>query len=68
MNTGGSCSNISPMQQLFGTAAINPAAWGRIIMISVSVLFVVELEKYLLRKCALSKKGFLALCWSVDNH
>jgi hypothetical protein len=56
------------MQQLLGTAAINPATWGRIIMISVSVLFVVELEKYLLRKCTLSKKGFLALCWSVDNH
>lgn len=44
---------ISPMQQLFGTAAINPAAWGRIIMISASVLFVVELEKYLLRKYAM---------------
>jgi hypothetical protein len=34
---------------------------GRIIMIPASVLIVVELEKYLLRKYALSKKGFFRL-------
>jgi len=40
---------LSPMQRLFGTAAINLASWGRILMVSVTVLFLVELEKYLLR-------------------
>jgi len=40
----------TPMQRIFGTAAISPAAWGRIIVVSVSILFLVELEKYLLRK------------------
>ncbi len=38
------------MQRIFGTAAISAAAWGRIIVVSASVLFLVELEKYLLRK------------------
>ncbi|MGD8229684.1 MAG: cation-transporting P-type ATPase [Desulfobacteraceae bacterium] len=41
---------LAPMQRLFGTAAISLPSWGRIFMISVTVLFLVELEKYLLRR------------------
>ena len=44
-----------PMQKLFKTAAINPAAWVRIIIISTSVLVLVEIEKYFLRKYELMK-------------
>jgi magnesium-transporting ATPase (P-type) len=42
----------SPMQTLFGTADISLAMWGRIILVSSSVLFLVELEKYLIRRLA----------------
>ena len=48
----------APMQRIFGTAAISPAAWGRIIVVSASVLFLVELEKYLLRKYRGIRKYF----------
>ncbi len=41
---------LSPMQQLFGTTAIDAITWARIIIITSSVLFLVELEKLLLRK------------------
>lgn len=43
------------MQKLFKTAAINPAAWVRIIIISTLVLVLVEIEKYFLRKYELMK-------------
>ncbi len=41
---------LAPMQILFGTTAISPEIWLRIILVSSSVLFLVELEKYFARK------------------
>ena len=41
---------LSPMQSLFGTAAISAATWLQIILVSSSVLFLVELEKYIVRR------------------
>lgn len=38
------------MQQLFGTAALDAAAWGRIIVVSLVLFLLIELEKFLLRK------------------
>jgi len=40
---------LAPMQSLFGTAAIDFHIWLRIILVSSSVLFLVELEKYFVR-------------------
>jgi len=40
---------LSPMQALFGTTAIDFAIWLRIILVASSVLFLVELEKYVVR-------------------
>ena len=39
-----------PAQTLFGTADLSWAAWGRIIAVASSVLFLVELEKALIRR------------------
>ncbi len=36
---------LPPMQTLFGTAAIEAAVWGRILLVTVSVFVLVELEK-----------------------
>ncbi len=41
---------LTPMQSLFGTAAIDLATWLRIVVVASSVLFLVELEKYLVRR------------------
>lgn len=41
---------FSPMQRLFGTSAITVASWGRIVMVSAMLFFLVELEKYLVRR------------------
>ena len=41
---------VAPMQQLFGTSAIPIASWGLTVVVSATVLFLVELEKYLLRR------------------
>jgi len=38
------------MQQLFGTAALDAAAWGRIIAVGLLLFLIIELEKYLLRR------------------
>ena len=38
------------MQRLFGTAAIDVAAWARIAAFGALVFALVELEKYLLRR------------------
>ncbi|MEQ1816927.1 MAG: cation-transporting P-type ATPase [Nitrosomonas sp.] len=38
------------MQQLFGTTALDAAAWVRIIAVSLLLFLVIELEKYLLRR------------------
>jgi magnesium-transporting ATPase (P-type) len=40
---------LAPMQTLFGTAAIDLDMWLRIVLISSSVLFLVEMEKYVVR-------------------
>jgi hypothetical protein len=38
------------MQTLFGTAAIDAGIWLRIVLVAASVLFIVELEKALVRR------------------
>jgi len=40
---------LAPMQLLFGTIAIDFAVWLRIVLVASSVLFLVELEKYVVR-------------------
>ena len=40
---------LSPMQSLFGTAAIDLNTWLRIVIVASSVLFLVEFEKYVVR-------------------
>jgi magnesium-transporting ATPase (P-type) len=41
---------LPPMQTLFGTAAIDAGIWLRIVLVAASVLFIVELEKALVRR------------------
>jgi magnesium-transporting ATPase (P-type) len=41
---------LGPMQSLFGTTAIDFNIWLRILLVSSSVLFLVELEKYFVRR------------------
>lgn len=41
---------LSPMQTLFATTAMDLSAWLRVIIVASSVLFLVEIEKLLLRK------------------
>jgi magnesium-transporting ATPase (P-type) len=41
---------LPPMQTLFGTAPIDSGVWLRILLVASSVLFIVELEKVLLRR------------------
>jgi len=41
---------LAPMQTLFATTAMSFDAWLRVIVVASSVLFLVELEKMLLRK------------------
>ena len=41
---------LTPMQILFGTTAIDLDIWLRIILVASSVLFLVELEKYVIRR------------------
>ncbi len=43
---------LAPMQLLFGTTAIGIEIWLRILLVSSSVLFLVELEKYFSRQMA----------------
>jgi len=40
---------LSPMQLLFGTTSIDSAAWVRIILVASTVLFLVEIEKAIIR-------------------
>jgi magnesium-transporting ATPase (P-type) len=46
---------LPPMQTLFGTTDLTLEMWLRIVLVSTSVLFLVEGEKYLIRRFA-SKK------------
>jgi len=41
---------LEPMQSLFGTMAIDLHIWLRILLVASSVLFLVELEKYVVRR------------------
>ena len=41
---------LAPMQTLFGTAAIGLSTWLIIILVASSVLFLVELEKFIVRR------------------
>ena len=41
---------LEPMQSLFGTTAIGIEIWLRILLVSSSVLFLVESEKYFVRR------------------
>lgn len=41
---------LAPLQSLFGTASIDFSIWLRILLVSSSVLFLVELEKYFMRR------------------
>ncbi len=41
---------LAPMQSLFGTTAIDFSIWLRILLVASSVLFLVELEKYFIRR------------------
>ncbi len=41
---------LSPMQSLFGTTAIDFNTWFRILLVSSSVLFLVELEKFFVQR------------------
>ena len=47
---------LEPMQGLFGTTTIGIEVWLRILLVSSSVLFLVELEKYFVRRMAVHKK------------
>jgi magnesium-transporting ATPase (P-type) len=46
---------LTPMQSLFGTTAIDIHVWMYILLVSSSVLFLVELEKFFVRYLAESK-------------
>ncbi|MFQ5643717.1 MAG: cation-transporting P-type ATPase [Thiogranum sp.] len=46
---------LAPMQSLFGTMAIDFGIWLRILFISSAVLFLVELEKYFVRRLGRSR-------------
>jgi len=41
---------LEPMQALFGTTAIDFKVWLMIILVASSVLFLVELEKFVVRR------------------
>ena len=41
---------LGPLQTLFGTTAIDAGMWLRIVLVSSSVLFLVELEKLFVRR------------------
>ncbi|MFT5722641.1 MAG: magnesium-transporting ATPase (P-type) [Motiliproteus sp.] len=40
----------APMQALFGTTALDALTWGRILLVASSVLILVEIEKWFLRR------------------
>jgi magnesium-transporting ATPase (P-type) len=46
-----------PMQALFGTEAIDAAAWGRLLLVASTVFVLVELEKSWLRRRAGAQKS-----------
>lgn len=46
---------LKPMQNLFGTVAIELDIWLGILLVSSTVLFLVELEKWFVRRIAAAK-------------
>ena len=40
---------LTPMQSMFGTTAIDFTIWLRIVLVTSSILFIVEFEKYVVR-------------------
>jgi magnesium-transporting ATPase (P-type) len=60
---------LPPMQALFGTAAIDAGTWLRIVLVAASVLFIVELEKALVRRwrAALPVAAAGAARWRHDQ-
>ena len=54
-----------PLQALFATTALDLAAWGRILLVAASVFFLVELEKWLLRRRARRPAAGLARAQSL---
>ncbi|MEN8106894.1 MAG: cation transporting ATPase C-terminal domain-containing protein [Pseudomonadota bacterium] len=48
---------LAPMRSLFGTTAIDFSIWLRILFVSSSVLFLVELEKYVVRHMNRNKQS-----------
>jgi potassium/sodium efflux P-type ATPase len=50
---------LAPMQLLFGTTDIDFVIWLRILLVSSSVLFLVEIEKYFLRRAEHNKNSSL---------
>ncbi|MNJ68972.1 hypothetical protein D3C77_652690 [compost metagenome] len=43
-------SHWSPLQTLFGTAALDAAGWALVAACGLAVLLLVELEKWLMRR------------------
>jgi len=48
---------LAPLQSLFGTTAIGFDIWLRILLVASSVLFLVELEKYVVRRISERSAG-----------
>lgn len=48
---------LGPMQALFGTTAIDLSMWVRIVLVASSVLFLVELEKAVIRRADRKRAG-----------
>ena len=48
---------LAPLQALFGTMAVDLHIWMRILVVSSSVLFLVELEKLLVRRLHRNRTG-----------
>ena len=48
---------LGPFHVLFSTAPIAPEVWLRIVLVASSVLFLVELEKWLVRRWAAGPPG-----------
>lgn len=46
----------TPMQKLFGVAAVSPMDWVRIVIVAVTLFVLVELEKYILQRRAAKKE------------
>lgn len=48
---------LVPMQKLFGTASIEISNWLPIVLVAMSVLFLVEIEKFIVRRLQFRKES-----------